>query len=318
MSKSETIPRVTLNDVAVASGVSRSTVSFVLNDRADQTISPPTRERVQRVARELGYVPHGIARALREGSSRIVVVIVRRGLESHYAGSFIDGLDAELRRHDHVALVRHGDPDAASTRELLSPIMPRAVLDIGGNYLDGHVLDDPGGGWEDGLAAHTALQIRHLAERGHTHIAMAFAGPEESFGAEGLSGVRRRFARETVEKLGLHPLAELTLSAPREASAAELRAFLADHPEVTAVAGLDDTIALRALAALHDLGLAVPERIAVIGFDDFGYGALVTPSLTTVAIDAAGHGRRAARLALGLDASDVELSPGRILERQST
>lgn len=318
MRKGETITRVTLQDVAVASGVSPSTVSFVLNDRADQTISPPTRERVLRVARELGYVPHGIARALREGSSRIVVVIVRRGLETHYARSFIDGLDAELRIHDHVVLVRHGDPDTASTRELLNTIMPRTVLDIGGNYVEGHALDDPGGGWEDGLAAHTALQIRHLAERGHTNIAMAFGGPDESFGGEGLSGVRRRFARETAETLGLHPLGELTLTAPREAGAAELAAFLAEHPEVTAVAALDDTIALRALAALHDLKLAVPERIAVIGFDDIGYGALTTPSLTTVAIDAAAHGRRAARLALGLDASDVEPTPGRVLLREST
>jgi hypothetical protein len=246
------------------------------------------------------------------------VVIVRRGLETHYARSFIDGLDAELRIHDHVVLVRHGDPDATATRELLSTIMPRTVLDIGGNYLEGHALDDPGGGWEDGLAAHTALQIGHLAERGHTSIAMAFGGIEESFGGEGLSDVRRRFARETAESLGLEPLRELTLTAPRDASAAELGAFLAGHPEVTALAALDDTIALRALAALHDLKLAVPERLAVIGFDDIGFGALTTPSLTTVAIDAAAHGRRAARLALGLDASDVESTPGRVVVREST
>jgi DNA-binding LacI/PurR family transcriptional regulator len=117
--------------------------------------------------------------------------------------------------------------------------------------------------------------------------------------------------------LGLEPLRELTLSAPRGAGAAELDAFLARHPEVTAVAALDDTIALRALAALHDLKLAVPGRIAVIGFDDIVYGALTTPSLTTGAVDAAAHGRRAARLALGLDASDIEPTPGRVLERES-
>jgi DNA-binding LacI/PurR family transcriptional regulator len=309
---------VTLADVAVASGVSRSTVSFVLNDRADQTISAPTRERVLRAARELGYAPNGIARALREGSSRTVVVVIRPGLDTPYARSFIAGLDAELHLHDHVVIVRHGDPDTDSARELFNTVMPRAVLDIGGNYVTGHDLDDPGGGWRDGLAAHTALQIDHLAERGHSHIAMAFGGPSESFAGAGLSNVRRRFACETAQTLGLPPIRELSLPAPRRAGTDALRAFLAAHPQVTAVAALDDTIALRALAALHDLELSVPGDVAVIGFDDIGYGALTTPALSTVAIDAAAHGRRAARLALGLDASDVEPTPGRVLVREST
>ena len=66
--------RVTLNDVAAASGVSRATASFVLRDSPNQSISAATRERVRQAARDLGYVPHAIARALREGSSRIVVL----------------------------------------------------------------------------------------------------------------------------------------------------------------------------------------------------------------------------------------------------
>lgn len=309
--------RVTLADVAQASGVSSSTVSFVLNQRADQTISEPTRERVLRAARELGYSPHGIARALREGSSRIVVVIVRRGLDTNYARSFIRGLDGELRLHDHAALVRHGDEDTAATLALLDTIMPRAVLDVGGNYLTGELLDDPGGGWRDGIAAHSALQIRHLAEAGHREIAMAVGGGLEATGGERLADVRLRFAREAAVELGLPPIVELTLATPRPAGAQALRTFLQDHPQTSAIAALDDGVALRALAALRDLGIAVPEQIAVIGFDDNGFGALATPSLTTIAIDAAAHGRRAARTVLGLDADDIEPAPGRVVRRES-
>jgi Bacterial regulatory proteins, lacI family len=66
-------------------GVSRATVSFVLNDDPRRTISTATRERVMAAARELGYVPHGIARALREGASRIVVLNVDRGLEGNFS-----------------------------------------------------------------------------------------------------------------------------------------------------------------------------------------------------------------------------------------
>ncbi len=61
-------PRATLNDVAAASGVSRATASFVLRDSPGQSISAATRERVRAAARALGYVPNGLARALREGT----------------------------------------------------------------------------------------------------------------------------------------------------------------------------------------------------------------------------------------------------------
>ncbi len=309
--------RVTLADVAQASGVSSSTASFVLNQRADQTISEPTRERVLLAARELGYSPHGIARALREGSSRIVVVIVRRGLDTNYARSFIRGLDGELRLHDHAALVRHGDEDTAATLTMLDTIMPRAVLDVGGNYLTGDLLDDPGGGWRDGIAAHSALQIRHLAEAGHREIAMAVGGGFEAIGGEGLADVRLRFAREAAAELGLPSIAELMLAAPRAAGAEATRSFLRLRPQTTAIAALDDGVALRSLAALRDLAISVPEQIAVIGFDDNGFGALATPPLTTIAIDAEAHGRRAARTVLGLDAADIEPAPGRVLRRES-
>lgn len=86
---------------------------------------------------------------------------------------------------------------------------------------------------------------------------------------------------------------------------------------MTAVAAFDDDIALRTLTALHDLGLAAPDDLAVIGFDDTEYGALVTPALTTVRIDAEVHGRLAARAALGLDRAGLSPEPGRIIARDS-
>ncbi|WP_256258385.1 substrate-binding domain-containing protein [Streptomyces mirabilis] len=73
---------------------------------------------------------------------------------------------------------------------------------------------------------------------------------------------------------------------PRAAGTTAVEAFRAAHQSVTAVAAFDDDVALRTLTALHDLGLTVPGDIAVIGFDDTEYGALITPALTTVHIDA--------------------------------
>jgi DNA-binding LacI/PurR family transcriptional regulator len=77
--------RVTLRDVAEASSISQSTVSFVLNEVPNQTISPATRDRVRTAAHDLGYMPHGIARELMERSSRSVVLNIERGREGNSA-----------------------------------------------------------------------------------------------------------------------------------------------------------------------------------------------------------------------------------------
>ncbi|WP_323187594.1 LacI family DNA-binding transcriptional regulator [Streptomyces sp. NBC_01275] len=302
---------MTLNDVAAASGVSRATVSFVLNDDPRQTISTPTRERVLAAARELGYVPHGIARALREGSSRIVVLNVDRGLEGNFSRSYIRGLDDELAAHDHVLLVRHGHLGPRSNRQVLDAIAPRAELRFGEAYLGGREPDE--GDWENGFAAHAALQIRHLADRGHTHLAMAL--PDHEFP---LTQARLRFAHETARRLDLAPLTSFVVPRPRQAGTDAVRDFRAAHPEVTAVAAFDDPVGLRTLTAVHDLGLTAPADLAVIGYDDTEYGELVTPALTTVHIDAESRGRLAARTALGLDAADLTMTLGRVIVRDST
>jgi len=307
-----TTGRVTLSDVAAASGVSRATVSFVLRDSPTQSISPATRERVRQAARDLGYVPNGIARALREGSSRIVVLSLDAGLDGHYARSYIRGLDAELAARDHVLLVRYEHGDTRSDQQVLDAIRPRAVLRFGEPYLTGHELDDTGGGWQDGLAAHVAAQLGYLADRGHSGIALALPDRDTP-----LRDVRLSFANQAAERRGLAPVLPLPVPVTRTTAAGSLRQFLAANPGVTAVAAFDDDVALRVLAAAGDLGLAVPAGLAVIGFDASEHGALATPPLTTVRIDAEAHGRRAARALLGLDAADLSPAPGQVIVRAS-
>ncbi|MEV6498631.1 LacI family DNA-binding transcriptional regulator [Streptomyces prunicolor] len=302
--------RVTLSDVAKASGVSRATVSFVLNDDPRQTISGATRERVLEAARDLGYVPHGIARALREGSSRIVVLNVDWGIEGNFSRSYVRGLDEELAQHDHVLLVRHGHAAPEATQKILDTIVPRAVFRLGEVYMRGHgpIEED----WDNGFAANAALQIGHLAERGHRRIAMAM--PDHDFP---LTEARLGFTRETARRLDLPPLERLVVPRPREAGAVAVEAFLAAHPEVTALAAFDDDIALRSLTALRDLGVRVPEDMAVMGFDETEYGSLSTPALTTVHIDAEVLGRIAARGALGIDTEGLAPVPARVVVRAS-
>jgi DNA-binding LacI/PurR family transcriptional regulator len=300
-----------LKDVAEASGVSQSTVSFVLNQVPNQTISPATSSRVRNAARDLGYVPNGIARALMEGSSRIVVLDIGRNREGNYSSNFIRGLGKELALYGFALLVRHGHSSKSDAEQITDVIAPRAVLQFGEVYLNGHELEDSGGGWKNGMAAHVLLQFRYLSERGHQHIALAV--PE----GEPLAAVRARFSQEVAEMLDLPPVTVCVIPRSFEHVAATLASLRDEHPEITAIAGFSDFTALRVLAGMRELALAAPDDWAVIGFDESEYAEMFTPTLTTLTADAEGHGRLAARRALGLDVSDVKTKIGRVIPRES-
>jgi len=302
--------RVTLRDVAAAAGVSRATAGFVLSDAPGISISAATRQRVRETAQGLGYAPHSIARALREGSSRIIVLSIDSGYEGNYLRTFTQGLDEELAAHDYVLFVRHGHSAPGSQQRLIEAISPRAVLRMPDYLASGHEFDD--GGWYGGLAGNVEVQLRYLAGRGHSGIAVAIPDGDPPLGP-----VRLRFAREAAARIGLPAPLSLIMPRGRDSGAAAVRAFLDASPAVTAFAAFDDDVALRILAAARDIGLSVPGELAVIGFDDTAYGALFSPTLTTVHIDAEDHGRRTARLVLGLDGDGFTAAPAQVIVRES-
>ncbi|MEU4688163.1 LacI family DNA-binding transcriptional regulator [Actinoplanes sp. NPDC023714] len=292
-----TSARVTMRDVARASGVSQATVSFVLNDTANQTIPEATREKVRRAAAELGYVPNSIARALREGASRIVVLEVGGLPPGRSLDAFIAGMDAELAAAGHGLLVSYGSAATA-----IDAVSPRAVIDL-------PAINATPDGSMHGMAAHARVQIGHLAARGHRSIAVAV--PEEG----GLVfDATAGHVRAAATALDLPEPATLLVGAA-ETTAERLRALLGEG--TTAVAGLDDDLAISVLAALIDLGLRAPDDLAVIGFGDTAQGALWRPRLTTVRIDAHMYGRRTARQVLGLSTADVKPAPAEVVGRDS-
>ena len=241
-----------------------------------------------------------------------MVLSIDPALESNYSRTFARGLDAELALHGHMLLVREGYSAPVPDQQILEAISPRAVIRLPGNYLAaGHEFDD--GGWESGFAANILVQVRYLAGRGHVHVAVAL--PE---GAPPLGPVRTRFAREAAAMTGIAEPQVLVVPRSRPAAVEALREFRATHHTVTAVAAYDDDVALRVLTAMRAMGLAAPGDLAVIGFDDADYGALVDPALTTVNVDAEEHGRKAAREVLRLDPGPLlRFKPGRVIVRES-
>lgn len=284
-------------DVARLAGVSRATVSYVLNNSSAVRISEPTRRRVHEAARELGYVPHAAARSLRAGHSRTVLMPAPGFPVGPLYSRFIGELQWALGRLDYT-VVQYGTAgpqgdDAARAWAELRPVAvlvpgsglgpqgveilkrsgARAVVTFGPEPVDGaHAL----------LMDHEAVGHcagRHLYDRGRRRIGVVLPAEPglEVFSAPRLEGVRRavRGTDATVTELHL---------AYEEHSAARLAARWRSLG-LDAVFAYNDEYAMLLMRALQDEGVAVPAETAVIGADDLMLGRLLRPRLSTVHLE---------------------------------
>ncbi|MDN5382112.1 LacI family DNA-binding transcriptional regulator [Streptomyces sp. LB8] len=322
-------------DVARLAGVSRATVSYVLNNTRAVRISEPTRRRVHEAARELGYVPHAAARSLRAGHSRMVLIPAPSVPAGRLYGRFLNELQWALGRLDYT-VVQHGtiglpgDEAARAWAELrpVAVLVPgtglgpegvavlkrsgaRAVVTVGPEAVEGaHAL----------LMDHTSVGHRagvHLYERGRRRIGVVV--PEESgldiFSRPRLEGVRR--ALEGTDG----SVTELPLGYDED-SAARLAARWRGLG-LDAVFAYDDEYAMLLMRALQDAGIRIPEETAVIGADDLMLGRLLRPRLSTVHIDLP-SGRDLAELvdrAVRNPGAPLERHPAlgaRVVHREST
>lgn len=284
-------------DVARLAGVSRATVSYVLNNTSAVRISEPTRRRVHEAAKELGYVPHAAARSLRAGHSRLVLMPAPTIPVGRLYGQFINELQWALSRLDytvvqHGSVGLHGDEAARAWAELrpVAVLVPgaglgpkgvavlkrsgaRAVVTLGPETVDGaHALL-----MDHEVVGHRAG--RHLYERGRRRIGVVV--PEETgleaFSLPRLAGVRAalRGTDATVTDL---PLAYTEEAGAR--LAARWRELGLD-----AVFAYNDEYAMLLMRALLDQGIDVPGETAVIGADDLMLGRLLRPRLSTVRLE---------------------------------
>ncbi|MEU9664593.1 LacI family DNA-binding transcriptional regulator [Streptomyces bobili] len=322
-------------DVARLAGVSRATVSYVLNNTGAVRISEPTRRRVHRAAEELGYVPHAAARSLRAGHSRMVLMPAPPVPAGPLYNQFVHDFQGALSRLDYT-VVQYGNSglcgdEAARAWAELRPVAvlvpgpglgprgvavlkrsgARAVVTLGTEPVDGaHAL----------LTDHTGVgrgAARHLYARGRRRIGVVV--PEER-GTETFSAPRLDGAREAVHGTGATVTA-LPLSYTEE-SAAALAARWHDL-DLDGVFAYDDEYAMLLMSALQDEGVRVPEDVAVIGADDLMLARLLRPRLSTVRI-ALPSARRLAELVdravrnPGATPESHELFEATVVQRDST
>ncbi len=311
--------RVTAKDVAQLAGVSRTTVSLVLNNAPNVHISSETRRRVLEAARRLNYHPHAAARSLVSRRSMTLGLVLCQSPEQVFADPFLPQV---LRGINDVA-------QAAGYRILLETVThpedngySALVLE---NRIDGFILSGPRSDdealrslHEEGFpivlmgrlpdvdipfvdvdnvrAAYGAVE--HLILLGHTRIGMITNGPlHYTASADRLEGYRRALNDHA---LPYDPDLVVYGAFREESGQVAMDRLLEREDPPSAVFVASDAVALGALVSIRRHGLRVPDDIALVGFDDIPLAAYVNPPLTTVRLPARRLGEEAARLLVAL------------------
>ncbi|HZB51866.1 MAG TPA: LacI family DNA-binding transcriptional regulator [Mycobacteriales bacterium] len=310
-----------MRDVAEQAAVSPTTVSFVLAGREDMRISEDTRHRVLRAARELGYRPNLMARSLRTKVTRTIALISDTIVTDHYAGDLVHGSLTTAVEHDHLLVVSETEGDSAVEAQLIEHLLgrqvdgflyatlstshvriPRALAGqrvvllncVAPSRRIPAILPDE---LEAGrCAAGTLLAAGH--RRG---IYVVGEQPQDVFAARermagilaGLDAAGARLAG-TVDCLWWPEPAH---------DAVTLMLRSGDRP--AALICMNDRVAFGAYQALAEAGIAVPDQVSVISFDDSALAAWLRPQLCSIALPYLEMGRRAVETLLDPAAAPV-------------
>lgn len=314
--------------VAQRAGVSRTTVSHVLNNRRDIPIAEQTRARVLAVAEELGYRPNGIARSLVRGRTRTLGVLVP-ALGLNLVARMVNGIQDACDRHDYRLLVAQGrgepqveraqgnlllehrvdgliclpsrphvEPMSTWLTELAGQGTPCVMVDDRAAKVDCVLCDDAQG---------AAATVRHLAELGHERIAHVSGNLDFRIGRERWSGYRAGLA-----EAGLPYRAALTVhySLDRRTVEPAFESLMALPQPPTAILAASDFLAGEIYRLAIRRGLRVPEDLALTGFGDVAMADSLR--LTTVRHPAQAMGERAVERLLAR-VTEPDLPPAEIL-----
>ena len=328
--KRRKMQRVTMMDVAKLAQVSPSTVSLYL--RKPAAVSPAAGQEIARAISTLGYVPNLVAGGLAAASSKVVSVIVPSIRNAFFAETVstlqselaAEGLQVILGHSEYgedqeealvrtalawapAAVVLTGLSHSSETRKLLqaSGVPVVEMWEIGGKPVDMAVgFSHPQVG---------ASAARHLLSKGRRSIAFLGARMQEDHrAAKRASGfaeeAKRAAERATCEVIN-HPGA-----ATVEAGSLLLSRVLQQVPDLDGIACSNDLIALGALFECQRQGIAVPDRIAVVGFGDLDFSASCIPSLTTIRPSGDLIGKEVARLILAGIHGDHSAGASRIID----
>lgn len=289
---------ITSADVARLAGVSRATVSFVLNDTQGHRVSAGTRARVLDAAKQLGYVPHAAARSLRAGRSNLVLMPASISAVGRLVSDWVDDLHSELDRFGYTAVLHAGRfADPLDAARAWAELRPAAVVALDGDRFTPQAAEVLARAGVRGMLAfashpvegvhtigfdHTrigATAAEHLIARGRSRIGVVM--PQER--GLGTLAEPRLAGAESVAARHMATVTPVELSYTRESATALARRWRG--LELDAAFTYNDEYAALLLHALQAEGISVPDEVALVGCDDLVLAELQQPALTTVRLD---------------------------------
>ncbi|MDS2172220.1 LacI family DNA-binding transcriptional regulator [Nesterenkonia sp. CL21] len=283
--------------MARAAGVSKSTVSRILDDRLPHSGSPNA-QRVRRIAEELGYTRDVFASGLRQGRTNTVGVIVPRLTDTAMA-VFFEAISHASDRRGRLAVVATTDHEPDGARRAVQNLVKRRVDGI---IFAADRRDDPAHSWleesevpyvlalrseGDGDAAvgddvlGGYLATRHLLDLGHSSIAL-LTGPEFASNAR----LRQQGFREAMEEQGaeIDPVLVRATDFTVDSAAEAVHEMLDAGHGFSALFAATDNLAIGAMSALSRRGLTVPDDVSVVGYNDIPLSAHLPIPLTSVRV----------------------------------
>ncbi len=329
----------TIKDVAKKSGFSITTVSRALNGFDD--VSEETKKKIEKVAKELNYYPNAMARSLaKKGSNTFGYILcgLERGTKHVIIQEFLCAIYDFAKEVDYDVLIMTVDSkkpgsksylqfvrehnlsgiivsgittDEKYYKELLNSKVPCVLIDnIADSIRVGSVTTDNYQASRD--------VVSYLYKMGHRNIAI-LNGKEKT----SVSTVRYSGFVDRMRELNLNLSLEYVINGEfsEEKAYNEVKKFLPSHPEVTAIYCVSDLMALGAMRAAKDLGIDVPDKLSIVGFDNIPIAEYTSPALTTVEQDFYQMGYEAAKMLHGIilnkDIPHSKKIPYKFIERSS-
>ncbi|WP_254712082.1 LacI family DNA-binding transcriptional regulator [Streptomyces sp. TRM64462] len=312
----------TMSDVARLAGVSVSTVSHVLNKT--RAVAPETARLVHDAVAACGYVPEKAHQE--EGLG--IIGLAMSAISNPYFADVVHGLDRRASREGYSLLLAetHDDPDGElrAVSELLRRKVSAIVLAPSGDtgrtldyarragvpvtVLDRFVRHETDQISVENVES-TARLVDHLAETGHTRIAMISGRPGLATTDERIQGYRLGLERHGIAAPDEYLVPGRSQAGPAQQAIADLLSL--SRPPTAVVVG-NNQMTIGAMRGLRDAGLRVPDDLALVAFDDFEWSDLFQPRLTAIAQPTSTIGEQAFELALSRIA-DPDLAPRRVL-----
>ena len=336
---SEPLRPARVKDVAAAAGVSVATVSRAFNPQA--VVTDDTRKHVLAVAQRLGYSPHPAAKALRLQRSFLAGAIFPSTEYGFYA-RLLSNFQSEMNAHGYLSILLTVGFDNSKLFDSVRQLVDRGVeaLMVVGRIDDDRlisylldrripvvttysVLPDapfPSVGIDNYAA--TSQVMEHLLALGHKEFAM-LSGPAAGNDRQ---QARRRAFLNALNKAGLRSEGRIFEDPQGYSLGYGTRAFhtlMQAHPEITALVCNSDGYGMAALLEARRMGISIPGKLSITGFDDQDFAELMDPPLTTVAVRADAMGKHAAiALLRQLEGSQPspahESLPAQLVVRDST